>query len=1031
MGGGFSTQRSILGWCKCAAPVLLIASMSAAEYRGQVKFNGLPLPGATVTAVQAGKQYTAISGGQGDYALPGLAEGPLKIQVEMLCFTTITQDATVASEAAPAVWEMKLLPLDQMKAVAAAVAPKPVAPVVAEAPKKGKIPVPTAQTTAGGFQRAVLSAKSAPPADPPPPSDASVFANQDQNELKEKAADGFLINGTRNNGASTQFSLGPAFGNHRRGERSLYNGNIGLTFDNSAFDARTYSLTGQDTEKPSFNHLTGLLSFGGPLKIPGLLKNGPNLSVNYQWTRQRNAVSQPGLMPTAAQRSGDFSQKIPVVIDPASSLPFPGGLIPPTRISPQAKQLLTLYPLPNFTGSTRYNYQIPVLGALHQDSLQTRANKGIGKKDTLSGQFAFQSTRSDDSNLVGFLDTGNTTGMNTNVSWRHTYKPRLFVTLGYQFSRQTARIAPFFANRQNVSGNAGISGNNQDHTNWGPPNLTFASGITPLYDAQSSFTRNQTNGLSVETFYYRGRHNMTFGGDYRKIQSNLLSQQDPRGSFTFTGASTGTQSDFASFLLGKPDTSSIAFGNADKYLRSSASDLFFTDDWRIGPGLTLNAGARWEYGSPIKERYGRLVNLDIAPGYSAQVPVIGKNPIGALTGRHFPESLVAPTRNAIQPRIGVSWRPLPASSMVIRGGYGIYYNTSAYQLIARQMSQQAPLSRSLSVANTAADPLTLADGFKTSSATTPATFAIDPNFRVGYAQNWQLSVQRDLPHSMIITGTYLGIKGTRGVQQSLPNTYPDGAPVICPACPRGFTYLSSNGNSTRHAGTVQLRRRMSSGFTASAQYTFAKAIDDSALGGRGQSGSLIAQDWLNLRGERGLSNFDQRHLLVFQTQYSTGMGTKGGALLRGARGTLLRGWTVVAQVNSGSGLPLNPSYISAVNGTGVTSSIRPDYTAAPLYSAPPGLSLNPAAFAAPARGSWGNAGRNSIRGPVQFTTTATMSRTFRLTAKYNMDLRVDSSNPLNHVTFPSWNANINSAQFGLPMSANAMRSLQTTIRVRF
>src|SRR5256885_4151238 len=103
-------------------------------------------------------------------------------------------------------------------------------------------------------------------------------------------------------------------------------------------------------------------------------------------------------------------------------------------------------------------------------------------------------------------------------------------------------------------------------------------------------------------------HNFSFGGDVRRQQFNLLSQQDPRGTFTFTGASTqqnvngtavpGTGFDFAGFLLGIPDTSSIAFGNADKYLRASSYDAYFTDDWRIAPGFTLNAGVRWEYGSP-------------------------------------------------------------------------------------------------------------------------------------------------------------------------------------------------------------------------------------------------------------------------------------------------------------------------------------------------------------------------------------------------------------------------------------------------
>ena len=130
---------------------------------------------------------------------------------------------------------------------------------------------------------------------------------------------------------------------------------------------------------------------------------------------------------------------------------------------------------------------------------------------------------------------------------------------------------------------------------------------------------------------------------------------------------------------------------------------------------------------------------------------------------------------------------------------------------------------------------------------------MDPNFRIGYAQNWQLSVQRDLPGGLVMTATYLGTKGTRAQQQFLPNTYPAGAVNPCPACPPGYYYLTSNGNSTREAGTFQLRRRLHNGFTASAQYTFAKAIDDAALGGRGQGSTVVAQNWLDLGGERGLS----------------------------------------------------------------------------------------------------------------------------------------------------------------------------------
>jgi len=128
---------------------------------------------------------------------------------------------------------------------------------------------------------------------------------------------------------------------------------------------------------------------------------------------------------------------------------------------------------------------------------------------------------------------------------------------------------------------------------------------------------------------------------------------------------------------------------------------------------------------------------------------------------------------------------------------------------------------------------------------------------------------------------------------------------------------------------------------------------------------------------------------------------------------------------------LTPIYHTAVIGTGVTGPVRPDYTGVPIYAAPAGRNLNPAAYQAPEPGHWGNAGRNSITGPSQFSMNASLARTFRTSDRTSLDLRVDASNILNHVTFPSWNTTVGSAQFGLPLTANAMRVFQTTARWRF
>ena len=140
------------------------------------------------------------------------------------------------------------------------------------------------------------------------------------------------------------------------------------------------------------------------------------------------------------------------------------------------------------------------------------------------------------------------------------------------------------------------------------------------------------------------------------------------------------------------------------------------------------------------ERYGRMVNLDIVNGFAAEAPVIGYSPTGPLSAEHYPGSLVRPDKTGFQPRIAFAWHPILASSLTIRGGYGVYYDTSVYTSIAFRMLQQSPLSKSLSVQNSLAYPLTLANGFNAVPGITPNTFAVDPNFRVGYAQNFQLSV---------------------------------------------------------------------------------------------------------------------------------------------------------------------------------------------------------------------------------------------------------------------------------------------------
>jgi len=533
--------------------------------------------------------------------------------------------------------------------------------------------------------------------------------------------------------------------------------------------------------------------------------------------------------------------------------------------------------------------------------------------------------------------------------------------------------------------------------------------------------QRQRVGFAVAESWQRGRCEYRFGFDSTRQQLNQYGQQDPRGSFAFTGAATG--SDFADFLYGLPSTAALAIGNADKYLRAWQSNAYAMSDWRLASGLTVNAGVRWEYASPMTERQGRLALLEVGPGFAQAAALGAADPLGRLSGRRYPKSLLAPYRSLLEPRVSLAWVPLAGSSLVIRAGYGLYADTGVYEAMAAQMAQQPPYSRSFAARRTPAEPLTLAGALAQRRDSALGTYAVAADFRPGYAQNWQASLEREVRWGLLVKLGYLGIQGTHARQSIYPNSSPAGAASPCAACPAGFEYVQSGGNSTRQAGTLQVRRRLQRGLSASAQVTWAKALDNAGLGGGGQA-ALVAQNWQELRAERGRSSFDQRVSWNGVFEYTT-------AVAPGWRGRLFSEWRLTSEFSAATGLPLTPVYPVPAGGTGFVGNLRPDRTGAALYDAPAGLALNPAAYAAPAAGQWGNAGRNSITGPNQLSWNATLGRTLRLRDELSADVRMSGTNVLNRVNYTRWDTTLGSALFGRPSAASPMRAIQLEMTVRF
>jgi hypothetical protein len=240
---------------------------------------------------------------------------------------------------------------------------------------------------------------------------------------------------------------------------------------------------------------------------------------------------------------------------------------------------------------------------------------------------------------------------------------------------------------------------------------------------------------------------------------------------------------------------------------------------------------------------------------------------------------------------------------------------------------------------------------------------------------------------------------------------------------------------TREAGTVELRRRLRNGLQARLFYTYAKSLDDYySLSGQGSvSSGQIAQDWQHPNGQRALSTSDQRHQLNFTAQYTTGMGIGGKSLMSGWKGAVYKEWTVQTIINASTGMPFTPICSACLaTGTGVPNTIRPNVVGSPYANLQPGFFLNPNAFAVPV-GTFGNARRDSLKGPDLFSMDANMNRTFRLPKRYTMDAQLNVSNVLNHIVITSYNTGFSpgSTTFGQPTGAKNMRNVTVQLRLRF
>ncbi len=855
--------------------------------------------------------------------------------------------------------------------------------------------------------------------------------------------------------------------------------------DNAGLDSRPYSLTGIESPKADYNQSRFGANVGGPLNIPKIFNGGNKWFFFGGWNGSRgsNPYDAFSTVPTVPERNGDFSKATyndgkPVqIFNPKTGqqYQFNGVLdeIDPSLINPAATALLKFIPLPNigptasgqnfhYVTSAESNSDTVILRLIHNFGQAIGPGSGpifIGPGGAGGGgggrrrsqnniNFGLNWSRGS-SNIVNPFPSlaggTNTQGLNASAGWTYG-KGRITNIFRVNYNHNHISTTNLYSNVTDVSGpgGAGISGISNDPFDWGLPGISFTS-FGGLNDPTPRRELDQTYTVSETIAWNRGKHNWRFGGDYRRILQSFRSARSAEGSFVFTGFATSQYSagstqpvtdtgyDFADFLLGFPQQTSLQSGAPSYNFRANAYDFFAQDDWRFRSNLSFNLGLRYEYNGPYTESQNHIANLDVAPGFTAAAPVL-PGQAGPIDGT-FPASLIRPDRNDFAPRAGIAWKP--QKQMVVRAGYGINYNLAQYGIMIQNFAFQPPFASTAT--NTTdvngligASPLTITNGFPAaSSSTVTNNFAVNPNYRLGYVQIWNLDVQRELPGGVVMNAGYNGAKGTRlDTERAL---------VVAGGQP--FIYETSEGNSILHAATVRVRKRMTKGLGLSAQYVFSKSIDDaSSIGG---GGSVVAQNPFDISADRGLSSFDQRHKFTGNWIMDLPFGENRRFAPKGAWSHILGGWQWSGDFTIGSGLYFTPRVLGGGLdiGRGVSGSLRANAVGGQSISISDPTTLkwfNTAAFCAPsatcanANGSrFGDAGRNIIEGPGQVSMNMSLNKTIQVRESRALDLRISANNVFNTVHFTAINTVVNSFTYGEVTGTGGMRRVTMLARFRF
>ena len=832
---------------------------------------------------------------------------------------------------------------------------------------------------------------------------------------------------------------------------------------NNDLDARNFFAS---TTEPLHQNQFGATA-GGPLR-----KNRDFFFAYYEGLRDREGETKTAIVPTPAQRNGDFSgitdpqtgQSVPL-INYFTGQPVPGGILPAYMLSPVSAKNLGFYPLGNLSPSLYASTQMLTNNG---DQGGFRLDHYFGNGDQLFLRYATSSTHSIDPLSISGADVPGfpveDDGRTHSVALSHTHL----------FSPQTVQTvkAAFFRN-------AFLFGQSLNHTDpstlgfdykptlgiqAGPPYLIvsgYASVGNPITGPRDTFQNTYQGSYSLA--HNTGKHGFKFGADYTRNQINVVFGIATNGFFVF--APFPFSDSFASFLTGQSVTFFQGGGQFDRGLRNYMAAGYAQDEWRLTPRLTLNYGMRYEVNTPYSEIRNRL--NEWAPGQ--QSTVYPNAPQGLL----FPgdpgvaDGIARVYHKGLMPRIGLAWDPAGDGKTTVRAAYGIFYDsftngeggplqapvsalpwTQAVQLsgpgfdIANPWGSQAPPFSNLSFAR-------------------PATIlTVDQAMRPPYAQDWNFSVQRVIAHDYLLDLRYVGNKGTRlpRMVEANPPVYGPGSTAQnidqrriyadCPpsggACAYASVGLISNeANSTYHAFQAALSRHFSGGLGFLASYWYSKSLDDvSSFNVSGSAPRLVAgendlaQNPFDLAAEHGPSIFDARQRLALSASYELPKWRRASKPIA----LFVNGWQLNTVGSFSTGTPFTVYDSANVSEQGSAPEISGFYSSRPNLLSDPNAGphtpdqwvsrsafgrLDPVAQA----GQFGNEGRNVVRGPGLANVDVSLMKNFALGETRRLQFRAEGFNIANHANFYLPEVDIASPDFGRILQSSAPRLFQLALKL--